>query len=489
MDMEELLNFLQLELSRDFGYSDDQVIESLQVCIDELRRAKLLLPPRPADDSEQPKKPFGLFVPPSVEQVIGRRTLESHSDLIQGRRRSSNMNTTATTSSTTVVEASTSGSGSGGGGGGVPARSTRKHTNLRAQVSHTSDVSAVVDGSINSSANTSMNASLNSRAASARDSTGYQTSLTSAWDSQTPSAATSLERSRPAATSRFNSTTTDDVFHSPDESASFNDSRDSNRTPTNSTSRRRSANNSMNRTPTPSRDASVIQEFAKLSQQMDSITAEVSSITVKESRRRSGGGSRGASTGGGSRGASTGGGSRGGSKMTNGSNGAYVKRVQRKEESPSDKSDYDNLHSSFEQTIDVTNGGHRRGGSSGGGGGVGADSRYPMTYTSHDDGITVIPVNGGYSGDSSNVPRSRSDYGGLRSAAQKPTQRSYNAHNGADGGGGGGVMADQLRRGEGMPRSVSHSHSPRAKDFGQNNMYNGYTKGLTVNIQKQSAYL
>ena len=45
------------------------------------------LPPR-GILNEMPTKPFGLFVPPSVEQLIGRRTLESEKELVSGKRRS-----------------------------------------------------------------------------------------------------------------------------------------------------------------------------------------------------------------------------------------------------------------------------------------------------------------------------------------------------------------------------------------------------------------
>ena len=87
-EMEDFVAFLQIELERNFGASNDDVIESLRVCEDELRRAKMLLPKPPADASEQPQKPFGLFVPPSIERDIGRRTLDHSPDLIDRRRAS-----------------------------------------------------------------------------------------------------------------------------------------------------------------------------------------------------------------------------------------------------------------------------------------------------------------------------------------------------------------------------------------------------------------
>ncbi len=43
--MEELVEFLQATLSKNFFYEDDFVIEQLQASMTELRRAKLDLPP------------------------------------------------------------------------------------------------------------------------------------------------------------------------------------------------------------------------------------------------------------------------------------------------------------------------------------------------------------------------------------------------------------------------------------------------------------
>ena len=73
--MEDLMNFFQGSLEKDFGYSDDQVIESLRNCMEELRRARLDLPPAPTDDSEFPSKPFGVFVTPTIDQIIGRQSM------------------------------------------------------------------------------------------------------------------------------------------------------------------------------------------------------------------------------------------------------------------------------------------------------------------------------------------------------------------------------------------------------------------------------
>uniref|UniRef100_A0A4W4FWN2 USP6 N-terminal-like protein n=1 Tax=Electrophorus electricus TaxID=8005 RepID=A0A4W4FWN2_ELEEL len=63
--MEELVEFLQVTLSKNFFFEDDFVIEQLQNSISELRRSKLELPPEGKDD-EFPKKPLGLLPPEPV---------------------------------------------------------------------------------------------------------------------------------------------------------------------------------------------------------------------------------------------------------------------------------------------------------------------------------------------------------------------------------------------------------------------------------------
>ncbi|KAK2193173.1 hypothetical protein NP493_14g05012 [Ridgeia piscesae] len=83
MSMEELVGFLQGSLVKDFGYDDDQVMDALRVSLEELRKAKMDIPPN-LQPNELPQKPFGLFVPPSVEQILGRRTLRSESEIING---------------------------------------------------------------------------------------------------------------------------------------------------------------------------------------------------------------------------------------------------------------------------------------------------------------------------------------------------------------------------------------------------------------------
>ncbi|KAM6962187.1 USP6 N-terminal-like protein isoform 2-T2 [Tautogolabrus adspersus] len=62
LTMEELVEFLQATLNKDFYFEDDFVIEQLQTSMSELRRAKLELP-APGKDDEYPKKPLGQLPP------------------------------------------------------------------------------------------------------------------------------------------------------------------------------------------------------------------------------------------------------------------------------------------------------------------------------------------------------------------------------------------------------------------------------------------
>ena len=78
--------FFQGDLIGNSDFSDDQIIDSATTCHNELKRSRLELPPPPPDASENPTRPFGLFVPPSVEQQIGRPILETPSELLRGRR-------------------------------------------------------------------------------------------------------------------------------------------------------------------------------------------------------------------------------------------------------------------------------------------------------------------------------------------------------------------------------------------------------------------
>lgn len=67
-----LFVFFQVKLNKDFSYDDDHVIKALEQSLDELRKAKLELPP-PPQPNELPKRPFGEFTEPTFEAKIGRR--------------------------------------------------------------------------------------------------------------------------------------------------------------------------------------------------------------------------------------------------------------------------------------------------------------------------------------------------------------------------------------------------------------------------------
>ncbi|KAM4677214.1 USP6 N-terminal-like protein isoform 2-T2 [Discoglossus pictus] len=68
LSMEELIEFLQEALAKDFFFEDDFVIDQLQLSMSELKRSKLDLPP-PGKDDEFPKKPLGQ-VPPEPPAVL-----------------------------------------------------------------------------------------------------------------------------------------------------------------------------------------------------------------------------------------------------------------------------------------------------------------------------------------------------------------------------------------------------------------------------------
>ncbi|XP_059181759.1 USP6 N-terminal-like protein isoform X2 [Centropristis striata] len=68
LSMEELVEFLQVALSKNFYFEDDFVVEQLQASMTELRRAKLELP-APGKEDEYPKKPLGQL-PPEVAAAV-----------------------------------------------------------------------------------------------------------------------------------------------------------------------------------------------------------------------------------------------------------------------------------------------------------------------------------------------------------------------------------------------------------------------------------
>ncbi|XP_055314062.1 uncharacterized protein LOC129575144 isoform X2 [Sitodiplosis mosellana] len=71
-DMDLIVQYLQTKLHTDFGYDDDYVIKMLEQSMDELKRAKMDLPPPPAPN-ELPQKPFGEFQEQHFEAKSGIR--------------------------------------------------------------------------------------------------------------------------------------------------------------------------------------------------------------------------------------------------------------------------------------------------------------------------------------------------------------------------------------------------------------------------------
>ena len=60
--MEELLEFLQVDLEKDFGYHDDEAITALAQSIAELRKSRMHLPRDPPPETEKPTRPFGFLL-------------------------------------------------------------------------------------------------------------------------------------------------------------------------------------------------------------------------------------------------------------------------------------------------------------------------------------------------------------------------------------------------------------------------------------------
>ncbi|XP_019788803.1 USP6 N-terminal-like protein isoform X2 [Tursiops truncatus] len=92
LSMEELVEFLQETLAKDFFFEDDFVIEQLQISMVELKRAKLDLP-EPGKEDEFPKKPLGQLPPESQSAGVshlsnGQRSVGRSSPHLDGRRES-----------------------------------------------------------------------------------------------------------------------------------------------------------------------------------------------------------------------------------------------------------------------------------------------------------------------------------------------------------------------------------------------------------------
>lgn len=71
-DMDEMTQFLQHRLHKNFGYDDDYVIRVLEQSMADLRKYKMDLPP-PPQQSELPKYEFGRIIEPEFEAKVGRR--------------------------------------------------------------------------------------------------------------------------------------------------------------------------------------------------------------------------------------------------------------------------------------------------------------------------------------------------------------------------------------------------------------------------------
>lgn len=74
--MDTLLTFFQTDLEADFNYDDDTVIDQLQISLEDLRKAKMDVPPK-ATNNELATLPFGLEIQPSVREIIAKRSDET----------------------------------------------------------------------------------------------------------------------------------------------------------------------------------------------------------------------------------------------------------------------------------------------------------------------------------------------------------------------------------------------------------------------------
>lgn len=73
-DMDEITNYFQYKLHKNFGYSDNFVIKTLETSLSDLRSKKMELPPITSSDNEFPKNPLGTFIEPTIEKKLGLRT-------------------------------------------------------------------------------------------------------------------------------------------------------------------------------------------------------------------------------------------------------------------------------------------------------------------------------------------------------------------------------------------------------------------------------
>ncbi|XP_017146388.1 USP6 N-terminal-like protein isoform X1 [Drosophila miranda] len=71
-DMDAIIEYLQVKLHKNFGYSDDDAIHALERVMKKLKDLKLDVPP-PAKSNEFPTRTLGDFVEADMEKKIGRR--------------------------------------------------------------------------------------------------------------------------------------------------------------------------------------------------------------------------------------------------------------------------------------------------------------------------------------------------------------------------------------------------------------------------------
>lgn len=72
-DMDEITNYLQYKLQKNFGYTDNFVIKTLETSLSDLRSKKLEFTPASTSDNEFPKSPLGTFIEPTLEKKLGLR--------------------------------------------------------------------------------------------------------------------------------------------------------------------------------------------------------------------------------------------------------------------------------------------------------------------------------------------------------------------------------------------------------------------------------
>ncbi|KAL7036076.1 hypothetical protein ACKWTF_008682 [Chironomus riparius] len=72
-DMDAITDYFQYKLHKNFGYTDNFVIKTLEISLNELRTRKMDLPP-PSDNIELPKCELGTFIEPTIEKKLGLRS-------------------------------------------------------------------------------------------------------------------------------------------------------------------------------------------------------------------------------------------------------------------------------------------------------------------------------------------------------------------------------------------------------------------------------